>query len=245
MATIDLQKKKVQVVLEKKNIAKVRARVGLVLDITGSMRTLYRRGTVQNVVERILAVASQFDDDGVLDIWVYDNEFSRLKPVTERDFEGYVDRQILENELIHKFGRNDEPPVMKDVLKKYTKEEDSNDPAFIVFINDGGCKKSIKPIVEASSTLPLFWQFVGIGNGNFDFLKKLDTLEGRYVDNANFIHIEDVDAISDEQLYDSLLNEFPSWLKEAKKKGIIKEFVPQEKPEEKEKKGFFGRLFSR
>lgn len=245
MATIDLQKKKVQVVLEKKNIAKVRARVGLVLDITGSMRTLYRRGTVQNVVERILAVASQFDDDGVLDIWVYDNEFSRLKPVTERDFEGYVDRQILENELIHKFGRNDEPPVMKDVLKKYTKEEDSNDPAFIVFINDGGCKKSIKPIVEASSTLPLFWQFVGIGNGNFDFLKKLDTLEGRYVDNANFIHIEDVDAISDEQLYDSLLNEFPSWLKEAKKKGIIKEFVPQGKPEEKEKKGFFGRLFSR
>jgi hypothetical protein len=245
MATIDLQKKKVQVVLEKKNIATVKARVGLVLDITGSMRPLYRSGTVQKVVERILAVAAQFDDDGVLDIWVYDNEFSRLKPVTEIDFEGYVDRQILENELIHKFGRNDEPPVMKDVLKKYTKEDVSDEPAFIVFINDGGCKKSIKPIVEASSIQPVFWQFVGIGNGNFDFLKKLDTLEGRYVDNANFIHIENVDAISDEQLYDSLLNEFPLWLKEAKKKGIIKEFVQQAKPETKEKKGFLGRLFNR
>lgn len=44
MATIDLQKKKV--VLEKKQLTKVTARVGLVLDITGSMRTLYKNGTV-------------------------------------------------------------------------------------------------------------------------------------------------------------------------------------------------------
>lgn len=252
MATIDLQKKTVKIVLEKKKLTTVKARVGLVLDITGSMRTLYKNGTVQKVVERILAVASQFDDDGSLDIWVYDNEFSRLKPVTERDFEGYVDRQILENDLIHKFGRNDEPPVMRDVVKKYTKEEISDDPAFIVFINDGGCKKSIKPIIEVTSIKPLFWQFVGIGNGNFDFLRKIDHLEGRFVDNANFIHIEDVDAISDEQLYDMLLNEFPSWIKEAKEKGILieKEEVLQEiavadQPRSKEKKGFWNRLFNR
>lgn len=221
MATIDLQKKSVKIVLEKKNLTTVRARVGLVLDITGSMRTLYKSGTVQKVVERILAVASQFDDDGLLDVWVYDNEFARLKPVSERDFEGYVNRQILENDLIHKFGRNDEPPVMKDVLKKYTVEDDSDDPAFVVFINDGGCKKTIKSIIEASSKKPLFWQFVGIGNGNFEFLQKLDTLEGRFVDNANFLHIEDIDQVSDEQLYDALLNEFPSWLREAKEKGIL------------------------
>lgn len=227
MATIDLQKKSVKIVLEKKQITHVKARVGLVLDITGSMRTLYKNGTVQRVVERILAVASQFDDDGLLDVWVYDNEFSRLKPVSERDFEGYVNRIILENDLIHKFGRNDEPPVMKDVLKKYMQEDDSQDPAFVVFINDGGCKKTIKSIIEASATKPLFWQFVGIGNGNFEFLQKIDTLEGRFVDNANFIHIEDIDAISDEQLYDALLNEFPSWLKEAKEKGVIKELAPQ------------------
>lgn len=251
MATIDLQKKTVKIILEKKKLTTVRARVGLVLDITGSMRTLYNNGTVQKVVERILAVASQFDDDGALDVWVYDNEFSRLKPVTERDFEGYVNRYILENELIHKFGRNDEPPVMKDVVKKYTKEEISDDPAFIVFINDGGCKRSIKPIIEGTSIKPLFWQFVGIGNGNFDFLRKIDTLEGRFVDNANFIHIEDVDAISDEQLYDMLLNEFPSWIKEAKEKGVLiekeeeQEPLVSEKADTQVKRGFWSRLFGR
>ncbi|MCM3764942.1 VWA domain-containing protein [Neobacillus niacini] len=247
MATIDLQKKTVKIVLEKKNLVKVTARVGLVLDITGSMRNLYKNGTVQRVVERILAMAAQFDDDGVLDVWVYDNEFSRLKPVTERDFEGYVNRIILENDLVHKFGRNDEPPVMKDVLKKYLEEEPSQDPAYIVFINDGGCKKSIKPLIERSAKYPIFWQFVGIGNGNFDFLRTLDTMEGRVVDNANFFHIDDIDQISDDKLYDALLTEFPIWLKEAREKGILKEAEPKaptnSSPDKKQ--GFWNRVFGR
>ncbi|WP_282173075.1 vWA domain-containing protein [Cytobacillus firmus] len=221
MSSISLLKKSAGIVLEKKKLTNVTARVGLVLDISGSMRKLYKNGTVQRVVERILAVASQFDDDGALDVWVYDNEFSRLKPVTEHDFEGYVDQYILNNDLIHKFGRNDEPPVMEDVIKKYTSEDPSKDPAFIVFINDGGCKRTIKKPVVSSSGKPLFWQFVGIGESNFEVLEKLDEMDGRYIDNANFFHIKDVESISDNQLYDLLLNEFPDWLKEAREKNII------------------------
>lgn len=220
MSSISLLKKSAGIVLQKKNLTNVTARVGLVLDISGSMRKLYKNGTVQRVVERILAVASQFDDDGALDIWVYD-EFSRLKPVTEHDFEGYVDQYILNNDLIHKFGRNDEPPVMEDVIQKYTTEDPSKDPAFIVFINDGGCKRTIKKPVIASSDKPLFWQFVGIGDSNFEVLEKLDEMDGRYIDNANFFHIKDIETISDNELYDLLLNEFPDWLKEAKEKNVI------------------------
>ncbi|OCA80845.1 vWA domain-containing protein [Pseudobacillus wudalianchiensis] len=255
MGTIDLQKKSLKVVLEKKQLTTVTARVGLVLDITGSMRALYKNGTVQKVVERILAVAAEFDDDGLLDIWVYDNEFSRLHPVTEKDFDGYVDREILHNDSVHKFGRNEELPVMKDVLTKYLQEEPAEEPAFIVFINDGGCRKNIKSLIEGSADKPLFWQFVGIGNGNFDFLRKLDTLEGRVTDNANFLHIEEIEKISDDELYDALLNEFPSWLQEAKQKGILVENAvkevaaaepePESAPEQKEQKGFFSRLFNR
>lgn len=257
MGTIDLQKKSLKVVLEKKQLTAVTARVGLVLDITGSMRTLYKSGTVQKVVERILAVATEFDDDGMLDIWVYDNEFSRLDPVTEKDFEGYVDRKILQNEAVHKFGRNDELPVMKDVLTKYLQEDPAEEPAFIVFINDGGCRKNIKSLIESSADKPLFWQFVGVGNGNFDFLKKLDEMEGRVTDNAHFIHIEEIDKISDDELYDALLNEFPSWIKEAGQKGLLAQMAgsgeaaaaiaeePSPEPEARERKGFFGRLFNR
>lgn len=261
MATIDLQKKNLKVVLEKKALVAVKAQVGLVLDITGSMRTMYKDGTVQKTVERILAIASQFDDDGLLDIWVYDNEFSRLKPVAEKDFDGYVNREILNNEEIHKFGRNDELPVIKDVLKKYTVEDPSPLPAFIVFVNDGGCKKNIKSVIQSSSKQPLFWQFVGIGNGNFDFLQTLDTMEGRYIDNANFLHVPQIDQISDHELYDALLDEFPAWLKEAENKGVLTPSQPQkvsrqvseqnapqatqQAEEQQNKKGFFQRLFGK
>lgn len=53
-------------------------------------------------------------------------------------------------------------------------------------------------------------------------MQQLDTMEGRVVDNANFIHIENISTISDETLYNQLLNEFPQWLKAAKDKGIIR-----------------------
>lgn len=222
LSTIDLRKKLVQITLEKKKMSNVAARVGLVLDISGSMQLLYKNGTVQEVVERILAVACKFDDNAALDIWVYDNEFSRLSAATERDFDQYVLKNILNNRDIHKFGRNNEPPVMEDVIRKYTVEEDSPLPAFVIFINDGGVVKSIKKVIVEASLKPLFWQFVGIGDSDFEVLKKLDTMEGRIVDNANFIHIKDIAKISDEDLYNQLLNEFPLWLKAAKDKRVIR-----------------------
>jgi len=221
LSTITLRKEAVRVVLEKKRLTGVVAKVALVLDISGSMRTLYKNGTVQEVVERVLAVASQFDDDGSLDIWVYDNEFSRLPSITEKDFAGYVEKHILNNPSIHKFGRNEEPQVMEDIIKKYTIEEKSEEPAFVIFINDGGCKKGIQKPVVFSSNQPIFWQFVGIGNGKFDVLRKLDEMEGRFIDNANFFHIRDIEKTTDETLYNNLLNELPMWIKEAKEKRIL------------------------
>lgn len=219
---ISLKKKTATIVLEKKKLTGVSARVGVVLDISGSMRKLYKEGVVQDVVERVLAVASQFDDDGELDVWVYDNEFSRLPVATEATFMGYVEKNILSNEGVHKFGRNDEPKVMEDVIRKYTKQDPSDEPVFLVFINDGGCKSSIKKFIVESSGQPIFWQFVGIGDSNFDVLRRLDTMDGRVVDNANFFHLDDISQVSDEELYDQLLNEFPMWLKEAKEKRILK-----------------------
>lgn len=221
LSSIDLRKKIVESTLVKKQLTGVTARVGIVLDITGSMRSLYSRGVVQEVVERILAVACKFDDNGSLDVWVYDTEFSRLPPVTERDFGSYVFTHILNNEAIHKFGRNNEPPVIEDVIQKYTREEKDTTPVFIIFINDGGVVKPAKKVITAASALPVFWQFIGIGDSDFEVLKQLDTMGGRLVDNASFFHLDRIEEISDEQLYDQLLNEFPQWLKAAKEKGIL------------------------
>ncbi|ETT55702.1 hypothetical protein C162_02987 [Paenibacillus sp. FSL R7-269] len=221
LSSINLRKKIVELTLVKKQLTGVTARVGIVLDITGSMRSLYARGVVQEVVERILAVASKFDDNGSLDVWVYDTEFSRLPPVTERELGSYVFTHITNNDAIHKFGRNNEPPVMQDVIQKYTKEEPDTTPVFIIFINDGGVVKLTRKVILAASSLPIFWQFVGIGDSDFEVLKQLDTMSGRLVDNASFMHLDRIEDVSDEELYDQLLNEFPQWLKAAKAKGIL------------------------
>lgn len=221
LSSINLRKKLVELTLVKKQLTGVTARVGIVLDITGSMRSLYARGVVQEVVERILAVASKFDDNGSLDVWVYDTEFSRLPPVTERELGSYVFTHITNNDTIHKYGRNNEPPVMQDVIQKYTKEERDTTPVFIIFINDGGVVKPTRKVIMAASALPIFWQFVGIGDSDFEVLKQLDTMSGRLVDNASFIHLDRIEDVSDEELYDQLLNEFPQWLKAAKAKGIL------------------------
>ncbi|EHQ89526.1 VWA domain-containing protein [Desulfosporosinus youngiae] len=230
LSKIDLLKKKVSAVLEKKKLINVLAKVGLVLDISGSMSKLYKGGTVQNLLDRITAVASHFDDDGMLDLWIFDHRFHRLPAVSEKTYEGYIEREILNKAKNGGFkgkifGRNDEPPVIRDVIGFYTEEQEqrSSLPAFIVFISDGGINKNreIRKLITDAASLPLFWQFVGIGREDYGILEKLDTMAGRVVDNANFFALDDIDRISDEQLYERLLNEFPQWLKEAKLKKQI------------------------
>jgi len=82
-----------------------------------------------------MAVVNEFDDDHTLDVWVYEymTTVLRLPSVTEKDFEDYVTRFILNNTSVPKFGRNDELLVMRDGISKYTKEEPSNIPTFITF----------------------------------------------------------------------------------------------------------------
>jgi hypothetical protein len=52
-------------------------------------------------------------------------------------------------------------------------------------------------------------------------LEKLDTMEGRTVDNAGFFALDDIDTVDDQELYRRLLSEFPDWLLAAKSARIV------------------------
>lgn len=56
---------------------------------------------------------------------------------------------------------------------------------------------------------------------DFSFLEKLDDLSGRYIDNADFFSVEDPQHVSDHELYDLLMQEYPSWVRAASTKGLI------------------------
>ena len=93
----------------------------------------------------------------------------------------------------------------------------------MLFITDGGVSKKteIKKIITEASKKPIFWQFVGVGGKNYGILENLDTMTGRYVDNAGFFALDDFKKVSNEELYSRLLEEFPVWLKAIKNKGMI------------------------
>lgn len=205
--------------LKKKNLETTVARVGLVLDISGSMSQRFKNGTVQEIVNKTLPLAVQFDDDGELDFWYYGTTARRMKSVNLDNYTDAVpaDWKRLMMEL---GGRNNEPTVLKMVVDAY---KSTKIPAYVLFITDGGVnhKKEIQNIITEASHLPIFWQFVGVGGQNYGILERLDTMTGRYVDNAGFFALDDFKKVSNEELYARLLEEFPKWLEDIRKKGMI------------------------
>ncbi|MCF2719488.1 VWA domain-containing protein [Paenibacillus sp. UKAQ_18] len=223
---INLHKQNVQYSLKKKQIDREKARVAVVFDASVSMFKLYTGGTVQKACERVLAVAACMDDNGEMDVWFFADKAKRAPSVTEKNFENYIHMNYAEPSEDSELGwGNNEPEVMKDIILKYTKE-DPNDiiPTYIIFFSDGGIyeQKKIEQLLIKSSSAPIFWQFVGLGQADYGILRKLDKMRGRVVDNADFFALDDFDSVTDSELYDRLLNEFPGWLKQVRAKGILR-----------------------
>ncbi len=56
----------------------------------------------------------------------------------------------------------------------------------------------------------------------FSFLVELDEMDGRKVDNAGFFAVKTPDSATPDELYDLLMGEYPSFLKEAKAAGVLR-----------------------
>ena len=204
--------------LEKKSglsFADHRAKVAVVMDYSGSMSSLYRSGAVQEVLTRLMPLALRFDDNGELDVWLFHSHYHRVESMNLDNFESYVKEEILNKG--YRMGATSYAPVLEDVLRKYFVEDaaTSNIPTFVVFITDGSNddKRATNEIIKESSHKNIFIQFVGIGNERFEYLERLDDLTGRPVDNTGFIKVSDMARLSDEQLFDLLLDQYPDWLK--------------------------------
>lgn len=253
---LNLRKDQVNLLcLEKKPLQNLTSRVGVVLDFSGSMDALYRNGTVQAVLERLFPIALQFDDNGEMELWIFSNGFHRLENITMENYYGYIKREIMGK---YEMGGTKYAPALKDVYKKYMVEDPAELPNYIIFITDGdnGDKSEAIEVITKMAKYPIFIQFVGLRSSHystFDFLENLDEMEGRYVDNANFFEIKDINKEEDKELYDKLLREYPQWLEYPEVKEMItncKDGNPDifdsrssGSSESKGKKGFFGRLF--
>lgn len=220
-----------------------RARVCLVLDISGSMSSLYRKGLVQRFAERILALGCRFDNDGDIDVFLFGRNVHRPEPMGLSNWTGYVaniiDRHPLEGDT--RYGA-----AMAAVRRHYFPDAAGGErkaphaaplPVYVMFVTDGSTSDQAmtERQLRWSSREPIFWQFMGIGKGrkskskrlsdfadsDFPFLEKLDELGGRLVDNADFFSVSSPDEHTDSALYDLLMTEYPAWVGQARQHGLL------------------------
>jgi hypothetical protein len=246
---VDLAKT-AKVSLEKRNLFGTRAKVAVVMDYSGSMTREYREGRVQKLTERILALATQLDDDGSIDFFVFDSTAAHLGEVPLDNYAGAVDRltqgrrmgttdyagafrvvrdhfgfappKPLVTEKKGLFGRKKKVEGAVDVALPDNLRP-ASEPVFAIFLTDGAPNskpQAVQALIEVS-TAPIFWKFLSIGRESFDFLQKLDDLEQRVIDNADYKPIGSIDALSDEQLIDALLDEYGEYVAEAKRLGML------------------------
>ena len=216
--TIDMSKEHLNNVLidmskgSKIDMTKHTARVALVMDYSGSMDELFDNGSVQKTVSRLLPIALRFDDNGELESWLFSDDCEQLKSVTEKNYLNYVKKVMKKSGMY--MGGTEYAPVLNEVVTYYKDVYPSDVPAFVIFITDGdnGDPYETDKIIRELSKYNIFVQFIGIGRRRFNYLKKLDDLDGRDADNTGFTAVEDMDKMTDEELYTEILRQYKDWL---------------------------------
>lgn len=232
---IDLTKK-VSIILEKKQLNNIKAQVGFAIDISGSMQGLYNNGTVQEAVNRVQAVAVKFDDNETLDMWTFNERSQALEGATPSLFGTYVQKHIIGDSKVDKWGGTNYAPVLENIMEHYFSAPAKpasgffgglfgktapaapaattvDLPVFVVVLTDGDNddRDATRRLVKEAQNKNIYFQFVGIGRGTtFSFIREL----GDEFGNVGFVAIPDLERTSDDDLYNGLLNdEFVGWAK--------------------------------
>lgn len=222
--------KKAAATLEKRGLGEHTAKVALCLDISGSMYRLYKTGQVQQLAERVLALALRFDDDGEVDVFLFGAKAYQDSPMNLENHQSYVDDMLKMHKLEAgtRYGR-----AMELLRQHYLGAADQRSsplpqpvPVYVMFVTDGATTDQdlTREQLTSSSFEPMFWQFMAIGRPGdpaFSFLERLDDLPGRHLDNADFFAVENPTAISDDELFDLLMTEYPAWLTQARAQGLL------------------------
>lgn len=197
---------------------------------------------MQETIDRCTAVAVRFDDNQSLEQFIFDSGCRRLPDATPETFGTYVQNELIPNfhggstvyssalkEIINTYDNppSDEPTEGKvgffgklfgkkpEVVKPAVAAPvDASLPMFVMFTTDGDNAYGDGGMTEHYLTEALnrniYIMFLGIGTqGTFSALSE-------YADrfpNVGFAKLTDIANISDEQLYETLLNEeFCTWI---------------------------------
>ncbi|TXL91618.1 VWA domain-containing protein [Streptomyces sp. IB2014 016-6] len=204
--------------LEKHGLTGTKAAVSLVLDHSGSMYPHYQSGAVQHLAEQALGLSANLDDDGTVPLIYFGSRAVVQDDVRLDNYAGIIDRTHTRVE----WGSTNYPAAI-DAATREHKASGATDPGLVIFQSDGDPDSVLaaEAALRAAAHQPLFFAFVGFGT-KVNFLRRLDTLTGRVVDNASFFHAVDPLNTPDAELYDGITAEYGTWLAVALAAGIIR-----------------------
>lgn len=232
------------------DLGDVTAQVTLEVDHSLSMDELYRNGTVQEVVERALALSmTGLDDDKIVPVTFFDDR--AYEPIEVTDDRAVYARVVDDFRRKHRMGGTRYAPAIDHALGaskrgRFRKGPDERDapPNLHLFVTDGAPSDAAatqQRLIDARSR-PHFFQIVVVGGnaGALAFCQHLndhltEPTEGCQwcrgyphaaaagIDNVGVFECRDPKALSDEQFFDGVVNEFfPTWLPAARAAGYTR-----------------------
>ncbi|MEO8002280.1 MAG: VWA domain-containing protein [Arenimonas sp.] len=235
---IDKEVEKVRFVLEKNGIDHVvRARVGLNLDVSGSMRKLYQQGLVQKVVERLLPLGLACDDNGEIDVWGFSDDSALACVATRENYKDIVNQEMMDGDLDDVLWQGTRyAPAIQSNLDYYSKFDSpvinffrrllgnanaETLPVINYFLTDGENTdiQQTRELFEyiEHNDVQIYYLLIGLGNANYAFLKE----SAKRFPNVGFVGVNSLDEfLNDEGIYERLLPaELCEWLKHEHEEG--------------------------
>lgn len=202
------------------------------IDISGSMRGMFDRGVVQELVDRLLAVAVRFDDNQSIESYAFGSGAVMLEDIKPEHFGSYVTKKFLPQagnsghlwsgtnyakalQLILNDGKADAPAPSGGFLsglfgKKKEVAASVSAPTYLMFITDGDTsdESASEKMLAALGEQNTYVQLIGIGPG-LNWLQKM----GDKYDHVGFVTLPNLSTMTDEQLYEELLTEeLATWI---------------------------------
>lgn len=224
--SISLDKKisLVKDVLARRNVPEnIKLQVKSCIDISGSMSSLFSNGTVQEVTDRLLAVAVRFDDNQSIESYCFGSDAAQLSDIKPAMFGKYIDNCFLPEakKSGHLWSGTSYAKALKLIMKDGQGQsgffgfgkKSKPDPTYLMFITDGDTydeADSEKLLMEFDEQ-NTYVQLIGIGTGSsFGFIKRM---ADKY-DHVGFVTFPSIELISDEDIYEKLLTEeLATWIR--------------------------------
>jgi hypothetical protein len=216
-----------------------------VIDRSGSMADEYRNGTVQDVVNRMLAYAVIVDDDGSVPLIFFDHTIQQYE-VKLDDFHNYIGRNRIgaggstdltkalatlaeetgNGDLVASGGflrrGGDKPPSVKKM----------STPAYAIIDGVPNDPASATDMIRKLSWRGVFLKFLFVGRDRrgWEYLESLDDdirvgvpyeRGGRLVDNVDAKNVGDIKNVSDQVFFEDMFDEVTTWLAAAKQNQLI------------------------